>query len=173
MASMTAMMNAIKLAHSLRALRQLCLDDGGGRRSWRQSWPRRTTSCFNAKSFKRRSWTHLQRSLSAVSATRSERHGLTSAMSVRDGAPNWGKRNFFPDPRHPGLDPAVYVVRPKAYKRLSDAFSTQTAPVHLGGRRVCGRRPALHAGAHLGPQGVETGKRAFTISIDYAQASYD
>ena len=40
---MTAMTNAFELAHGLRALRQLCLDDGGGRRSWRRlgsgRWP--------------------------------------------------------------------------------------------------------------------------------------
>ena len=106
-AAMTAMMNAVKAAHELRLLRQLCLDDGGGRGSWRQSWPVCTTSCFTAKSFKRRSWAHRWRSLSSIYAPRSERHGRTSAMSVRDGVPIWEERNLFPDLDHPELDPAA------------------------------------------------------------------
>jgi hypothetical protein len=50
----------------------------------RHSCQRRTTSCFSAKSFKRRSWTHRRRSLRAVYATWSGRHGRTSATSARD-----------------------------------------------------------------------------------------
>ena len=50
----------------------------------RQSFQRCTTSCFSAKSFKRRSWTHRRRSLRAVYATWSGRHGRTSATSARD-----------------------------------------------------------------------------------------
>ena len=107
---MTAMMNAIKAAHELRLLRQFCLDDGGGRGSWRQSWPVCTTSWFSAESFKRRSWTLPQRSLSAMVVPRSERHGRTSAMSVRDGVPIWEERNLFPDLDHPELDPAGAVT---------------------------------------------------------------
>ena len=50
----------------------------------RKSFQRCTTSCFSAKSFKRRSWMHRRRSLRAVYATWSGRHGRTSATSARD-----------------------------------------------------------------------------------------
>ena len=82
------------------------------RRRQRQGCQRRTTSCFSASSSERRSWTHLQRSLSAVGAPRSGRHGLTAALSVRDGVVIWEKATTFPrfSPAWAGPDPAS---RPK------------------------------------------------------------
>ena len=65
----------------------------------------------------------------------------------------------------------VYVVRPMAYKHLSDHFSVLNHPVHPGGRRVSRSAHALHAGAHLDPQGAKTGRRAFTMSICYGQTT--
>ena len=67
----------------------------------------------------------------------------------------------------------VYVDVPTAYKRLSDDFSTTWAPVDPGCALVAAGAGALHAGAHLGPQGVETSSRAFTMSIHYGRTSSD
>ena len=50
-ASKAATMNGVKGTGRSHYLRLLCLDDSGGERRMRQSWPRRPTSCLNAKSF--------------------------------------------------------------------------------------------------------------------------
>ena len=60
----------------------------------RQSFQRCTTSCFSAKSFKRRSWTHRRRSLRAVYATWTGRHGRTSATMAWYGARIWENETF-------------------------------------------------------------------------------
>ena len=67
----------------------------------------------------------------------------------------------------------VYVDVPTAYKRLSDDFSTTWAAVDPGCALVAGRVGALHAGAHLVSQGVETSSRAFTMSIYYGRTRSD
>ena len=60
-----------------------------------------------------------------------------------------------------------------AYKRLSNDVSTTWAPVDPGCALVASRVGAHYAGAYLGPQGVETSSRAFTMSIYYGRTSSD
>ena len=72
--------------------------------------------------------------------------------------------------RSDALD-TVYVIRPMAYKRLSDHFSTPDDPADQGGATIRERLRLLSAGPLLDPQGADTGRRAFTMSICYGQTT--